>query len=365
MIEELRLRNFKAFQEVEIALTGLNLLVGANGAGKSSVLQSIAVLKQSIESGAVGSGQLMLNGELANLGTGRDVLHDNPLGDPPRIEIALAAEGVRASVVADYSPDADQLALYSSTSPWPEFAGLEQCTYIRADRLSPSEYYPYSYDSVLRKHAMGPRGEFAASYLQELGDSPVASGLMNAPDTGRSLLEQTSAWLGEICPGVDLAPHRIANTNLIRLDYGFGGSAGLGSSNRYRPTNIGFGISYALPIIVACLVADSHSILLLENPEAHLHPRGQSRLGELLCRVAGLDAQVVVETHSDHLLNGVRLGVKRGLLKSGSASCTFFTSENGVCAGIEQIGIDSSGRLSSWPAGFFDEEEAVLSQLLY
>ncbi|MGH3693299.1 MAG: AAA family ATPase [Pseudonocardiaceae bacterium] len=73
--------------------------------------------------------------------------------------------------------------------------------------------------------------------------------------------------------------------------------------------NIGFGFSYALPVIIAGLLAPGGGLLLVENPEAHLHPAGQSRLGRFLARIAGSGVQVVLETHSDHILNGVRLAV--------------------------------------------------------
>jgi predicted ATPase len=66
--------------------------------------------------------------------------------------------------------------------------------------------------------------------------------------------------------------------------------------------------------VVACLAASPGSLLLLENPEAHLHPRGQTAMAELIARTAAAGAQVIVETHSDHVLNGVRLAVKRRVL---------------------------------------------------
>ena len=78
-------------------------------------------------------------------------------------------------------------------------------------------------------------------------------------------------------------------------------------ADRMRPTNMGFGVSYALPVITAGLLAPAGSLLVVENPEAHLHPAGQSRVGRFLAHLAASGVQVVAETHSDHVLNGVRL----------------------------------------------------------
>ncbi|WUQ95544.1 AAA family ATPase [Streptomyces sp. NBC_00310] len=97
---------------------------------------------------------------------------------------------------------------------------------------------------------------------------------------------------------------------------------------RLRPT-------YALPIVVACLTAQPGGLVLLENPEAHLHPHGQTKMAELAASAAAQGAQLVVETHSDHVLNGIRLAVKRGPLTSEQAVVHFFRSTNG--SGVEVI----------------------------
>ena len=100
-------------------------------------------------------------------------------------------------------------------------------------------------------------------------------------------------------------------TDLMRLGFQFTRAGQVVSAAR-RPTNVGFGLGYALPIVVACLIAKPGALLLLENPEAHVHPQGQSAMARLSCAAASAGAQVIVETHSDHILNGVRLMVKRG-----------------------------------------------------
>lgn len=130
-----------------------------------------------------------------------------------------------------------------------------------------------------------------------------------------------------------------------------------------RPTNVGFGLTYALPIVVACLTAGPGSLILLENPEAHLHPRGQSRMASLIAAAASAGAQLVVETHSDHVLDGTRLAVKQGRLAASDTAVHFF---RGNGAGVEIITptVAEDGSLSEWPEGFFDESENTLDQLL-
>src|SRR5260370_36481781 len=93
----------------------------------------------------------------------------------------------------------------------------------------------------------------------------------------------------------------------------FGVTCSLGhqvASSEYGPTSVGFGITYALPIVVAVLSAHPGSLVIIENPEAHLHPRGQVKMGELLCQASAAGIQILIETHSDHVLNGIRLAVQ-------------------------------------------------------
>ena len=119
------------------------------------------------------------------------------------------------------------------------------------------------------------------------------------------------------------------------------------------------------PILVALLAARPGDVLLVENPEVHLHPRAQQRLGSLLASVAASGVQVIVETHSDHVLNGVRLAVKQPAIKPDDVAMHFFAP---ALTGGEFVPqspkIDSDGKLDVWPEGFFDQFDLALSQLL-
>ncbi|MER6709861.1 DUF3696 domain-containing protein [Streptomyces sp. NPDC000877] len=167
----------------------------------------------------------------------------------------------------------------------------------------------------------------------------------------------------ELCPGVNLQADAIEGTDSVRLSYGFGGTAGINATRRRRPTNVGFGLTYALPIVVACLTATPESLILLENPEAHLHPKGQSRMAALLSAAAATGAQLIVETHSDHVLNGVRIAVKQGVLQPEDTVVHYFQG-NGAGTEVVTPRIDKDGMLQQWPEGFFDEWENSLDQLL-
>ncbi|GAB2792961.1 DUF3696 domain-containing protein [Streptomyces chlorus] len=395
MIDRLALTNFKAFQHVDLPLGPLTLLTGLNSSGKSSVLQALALLHQSYTAGdldradeAAREGQLklgavpgtgfLLNGELVGLGTGQDVLHEDFTGDEPEITLAVSEGAYRYSWTVGYEKEQNLLPLVSAdlpltnagTTPPPGEAAVipgyftAGFQYLHADRISPAEFYPRDHHTAIGRGFLGVRGEHTVNYLRHhhgSRDGVVPEPLRHPGSRDRGLLAQAAAWIGELCPGVDIQAAAIEGTDVVRLSYGFSGPRG----PRRRPTNVGFGLTYALPIVVACLTARPGSLVLLENPEAHLHPHGQTRMAILAASAAAQGAQLVVETHSDHVLNGVRLAVKQGLLAPERAVLHYFRGDrDGSGVDIVSPHIDRDGRLDQWPEGFFDELENTLERLL-
>jgi predicted ATPase len=217
---------------------------------------------------------------------------------------------------------------------------------------------------VESQRSLGARGEYTVHYLSRFGDEHVANhAVIDESAASSRLLDQTQAWLDRICSGVQLEVSPQSSMDIVGLSYSFATSQG--PSNSFRPTNTGFGLSYTLPVIVAALAAPPDSCILIENPEAHLHPRGQTAVGRLLARASAGDVQVFLETHSDHVLNGIRLEVKGRRLRSDAVALNYTHKIHGsVECAIDAITLDDEARLSKWPVGFFDEYERVMSDLL-
>ncbi|MCY4151553.1 MAG: DUF3696 domain-containing protein [Aestuariivita sp.] len=135
------------------------------------------------------------------------------------------------------------------------------------------------------------------------------------------------------------------------------------SSVPFRATNIGSSISYALPVLTTLIGARAGEVVIIENPQAHLHPRGQTKMGELAVCAATAGVQVVIETHSDHLLDGVRLSVRRGKAASELTRIHFFTRGDAESHAVSPK-LLSDGSLTDWPKGFFDERDENLLSLL-
>jgi predicted ATPase len=366
MIDSLHLRNFKSFQEIEIPLGMLTLLSGVNGSGKSTILQSLAALKQSYDKNLLMlQGGLLLNGDYVELGVGKDVLCE--YSESSEIVISVTRDGSVASWSFAYVEKDDLLQMVSQPdSPFivPQWmsGGFQ---FLKADRIVPAVVYPKSYHQGVSRRSLGIRGQYAPYFLSVHQDESVSEERLKPGAVSNRLIDQVNAWLDEISPGVTVTASEIGGADLAQLVYRVGGTAGLESSNSYRATNVGFGLTYVLPVIVACLAARPGDLILLENPEAHLHPRGQTSMGELLCRTARAGVQIITESHSDHLLNGIRIAVAKELIFPDSVTLHFCKRRNdGRGSELLSPSLDAKGRLDQWPEGFFDEWERSLLELL-
>ena len=136
-----------------------------------------------------------------------------------------------------------------------------------------------------------------------------------------------------------------------------------------RPTafhsalNTGFGISYVLGLVVTILSAKPGSLILIENPEAHIHPSGQAALMRLISLAAANGVQIILETHSDHIINGALVNWKLNELDRGLLSVYYFDRDVNLNACPVRLGVGENGRIQKAPEGFFDQMKTDLEVL--
>ena len=367
MIKLLRLQNFKCFEDQIFSFRPLTLLTGLNGSGKSSVIQSLLLLRQSYEQEVLieGSG-LALNGDLVHIGTAHDALFENAKENIIGFELELE-NGVSNQWSFNYEggqENADVLSFAESQSETSSIVGSSLFTknfhYLQAERVGPRRFFETSDFLVRQQMQLGAAGEYTAHFLSVFEKTSIFyENLRHPTEPSRILRDQIEAWLGEISPGVRINLTPILNTDTVNLQYSFA------LSNQYRSTNVGFGLTYILPILVAVLTSKQGTLLIIENPEVHLHPKGQVPMCGLLARAASCGLQVIIETHSDHVLNGIRLAVHDGKLSPDDVQLHFLqrNAQDGV-AQVTSPHMDRDGRIDQWPDDFFDEWEKSLVALL-
>jgi len=364
MLQTVKLENFKCFQEQSFPFTSLTILAGLNGMGKSSLLQSLLLLRQSSDYLARG---LRLNGPYVNLGAARDVLYEGAEKD--FLAISLTEDSQENSYQFACSDSySDVLPLIASTAKCEYPAILSpRFTYLSAYRIAPQAFYSITNEADLKQRDFGATGEFTIQYLQIHRDDAISCDnlVLGSPDTN-SLGLQVQAWMNLISPGVSPIITINLQARTAELNYEF--IQGTNKTMTYKSVNVGFGITYVLPIIVTLLSARNGDLVFLENPEAHIHPKGQRYLGELIARTASGGVQIVLETHSDHILNGVRIAARKKIVNAADVTLTYFTTgheENGnYKRHIMWPKLLQNGQIDKWPEGFFDEWDNSLLELL-
>lgn len=357
MIERIRIRNFKCFREIDLPIRRLTILTGTNGAGKSSFVQALLLARQASEDER--TSVVQLNGPYGlEIGEAEDALY--VAAESQVIEVSLSIDDVWQEYQFSAVIEERVLHLPIARRPEPLPALLSSpgmsFTYLNAERLGPRDQLSVT-SAEISNIGVGIHGEYVAQAITLRERDVVVDALRHpSASTVQTFRAQVEAWMSDIVHPIRIeAQWPLGMTaSVIRFQTPDMESQSL------RPGNVGFGVSYALPIVVAGL-AVGHGVLIVENPEAHLHPGGQSKLGRFLGRVAGAGTQVIVETHSDHVLNGIRRAAvdDRTIDPSGVAVHYF----GGAQYPPVLIDVGGGGGMSSWPPGFFDQLDQDLGRL--
>ena len=318
MIHDLQLNGFKSFVAEEIELRPLTVLTGLNSSGKSSVIQALLLLEKAARNEPI---YLPGHGSL-NEST-------NPYVTDGLSISALYGENGRIGIFYD-------TRIEEVTVPFPHLI------YVSADR-----YGPLTMVSVEANSArLGNRGENIFKCIEDNADKLLPGTLRHDKSEGDTFLFNLRAWLSIISPNV-----KFESFIQVKSDSSYA------TFNGYRAKNVGFGLSYTLTVITALLLGcvQPGSVVMIENPEAHLHPRGQTEMARLIALCADAGVQVIIETHSDHLFDGIRHYVKKKPEFKDSVIAYWFELDNDGNTDVTQVKMDEQGRVAQWPAGMFDQ----------
>lgn len=353
MIGAVTIAGFKRFTSQRFDLAPLTVLAGLNGTGKTSFIHALLLAREA--SSLIGETAVRLNGPFGlELGTAEAVRNWDAGGD---IEVVVADDGGAAHRWTFRGPTDHALHLDVSATPASPPAAFSPktraFTYLGAERLGPRSVLGSSAlpaDSV----EVGVRGEYSAQVIAALGQRPLAYVDRRHPETADSesmlLKYEVERWLSEVVRPTELEAEAFPGTAVTALRFRAPGG------DWVRAPNMGFGVTYALPIVLGGLIAQPDGLLIVENPEAHLHPAGQSRMGFFLAWLSAHGVQVVVETHSDHVLNGVRRAIgEHRVLGASDAVVHYFDTAEGDKPRVTALHFTAVGGVSTWPSGFFDQ----------
>ena len=361
MINSIQISNFKCLKDITVNFRNLTVLAGSNSVGKSSVIQAILLSRISMErliqfnklDSKFESDNILdipLNGKyLLNLGNTKEVLSrdvNSKMIIFTLIDNTSNSKAILPFIAEDNKDDVYNLGLtdYMVSN---NFQNLKnEFYYLNSERLGPRLVYDVEqqeFDNV------GYQGEYTIQMLAQNKENSIVDfprrGFKDIPDA--KLISQVRAWMDYIIPGfyIDIAELE----GKLKKAYT--------TYSKSSPTNVGFGISYVLPIIINGLIAKEGSIFIVENPEAHLHPKGQSNIGYFLGQLSTSGLQIIIETHSEHVINGIRrASLEKKNKNTGSVLLNFFSGiDENKNTTIKEIYLAESADLTNFPRDFFDQ----------
>jgi predicted ATPase len=339
MIDELHVKAFKCLEDEKLEFRNLTVLAGTNSSGKSSVIQSLLQLALHSNQDYSSPLQKYLN-FISNFDETINLNID-------ATEYILAIKGLGSEIEYHFN---DQGAFTKD-----DYIGnilLEQISYskgnlifISADRVGPQTTYEINSNPLDK---FGIYGEYAIGFLEKSKKKYVVIDELIRDSSRKNLNTQVNYWLEKILD-TTIETEEIEGVNQVKASFKNG--------NFYvSPKNIGSGISYLISILIICLSSKKGQIIIIENPEIHIHPKAQSKLGEFLAFVASKGIQIVIETHNDHILNRFRYEVYKGRLKSDEIIIHYKEKDTP----FEQIEITENGKFydkngeNGFPGGFYD-----------
>lgn len=362
-IEKIILKNFKCHKNFEGDLKKLNILTGSNAAGKSSLVQALLLAYKSweeCEKKRINTNKIYG----MNLGIPMNIVSEDL--EEKNIEIELFLNGKKNKVVLGLPDDNDEISFdicneEDILEAKEHEYNLSKISlfYLNAERKGPRIV---SFINDIMTYSVGNAGENTGYVLSEMDKLQKISGDFRLPEDLRiSEIDRFSAnceeWLNVIIPDTKIRYSVDVEKNITTVMLQNQGEFHL-------PIATGFGITYVLPIIVQALAASmiKNSVLIVENPEAHLHPLSQSRLGKFLVLAAVNGVQVILETHSEHIVDGCRIQIAKEKQCENMKILFFEKKDNmSIC---KNINIQDDGELEEWPEGFFDQKRADLRELL-
>ncbi len=332
---KLKLKNYKCFQEAELDINNLTILLGANAAGKSSIIQSVLLYLKAVNvANSENKANISLYKDFGyDMGVIEHLLYKNAEDE----NIVLEVDEHQVTINLKNQPKLSDVITAETEHKDISYA------YLCAERLGPRNTIEYH-----NSENCGIHGEYTPYIISKIGERKADIHKWFGTNLGETFSAQLDDWVQFIFPDIKVqASCQFNKIALLQVN---------SKGNWLIPTHVGFGVSYALPILVDGLRLLPGSWFIVENPEAHLQPKAQTQIGYFLGRMAAAGLRVIVETHSEHILEGIAAVVQSkeyGILKDHVS--VFVLEQTGGCPCIRKASLQRSGvSKDEFPTDFFD-----------
>jgi predicted ATPase len=360
-ITRITIEGYKSIvKEQSIEIAPLTILAGANSSGKSSMIQPLLLLKQTLEA-PFDPGPLLINGPILKFTSTDQFLSKRSgkrtlrisikAGDEARWTLPLVRQRGQPLVITVPKPSFQFVERRKARSrpgytilsyelgPHAVVGEIEKMIHVRGLRGNPERTYPIT---AVGERFPGIFEHYVASIVEHW---QVKSA------------EETLGGLNNNLDHLDLNSGVVAvRINDAQLELRVKRTKG--AQDLVNIADVGFGVSQAIPILVALRVAESGQLVYVEEPEQHLHPRAQTRIADVLADAAKRGVKVVVETHSSLLLRAVQTLIAKRQLDPDLVRLHWFTRDKSGVTHVRSAQMDENGAYGDWPGDF---DEVILS----
>ena len=394
-LKRLAVQGYKSLRDrIEMDFGSLTVLAGANGSGKSSLMQPLLLLKQTFEA-PYDPGGLLLSGPNVSFASAREMLWK----DAEKLVIRMET---KSGLVGEctFRPDQKMVSLLTAECIWgkaertvrlyPEMTKEEvskaaqelQELRLGMSRLEMSRemekraklvkyraflvidlpWVPRSlwiqFANITRAliHVPALRGnpQRTYRYAAPSGSFPglftdYVAGVIAQWQEEKTEMEGLWKDLKRLGLTWKVETQRVSATDVEVRVGRLPGSRRGGARDMVNIADVGFGVSQVLPVVVALRAAQPGQMVYIEQPEIHLHPNAQVRLADLLVQAAKRGVQVVVETHSELILLGIQTSVARGELSPNAVKLHWFERDKEGATRITTAELDEDGAFGNWP----------------
>ena len=356
MVSRIFIDGFKSIDQVDLQLGNLTVLSGINSAGKSTVIQALLYMIQTMEQHV----QKETVSEYVVLGKFPDVRNYIKGNKEILLQMEVKTEtetqtlSFKITAGNHFSVSIQKLKYETNLV---DYVTSHKIVYLSADRIGVKKAYDLN---IEKPQDIGGHGEYTFSFLGVYGQEPIfEKTFAYEPETvGMSLNNQVNYWLDYLI-GFHIRTEIVADVDQVVATY-----SNSRNNRYYRAGNVGTGVTYIAEMVIAALSCKVDDMLVIENPEIHLHPRAQSHFIEFLAFLAERGLQVIVETHSDHIYNGVRKCVKKKTLLRDKVSIYFLELDETMQTKTDYITLNAEGAEEKHPYGLFDQFDDDLDELL-
>ena len=412
LIEEIRVQGYKSLVDATLHVRPLTLLAGTNSSGKSSIMQPLLLIKQTMEAPYQPAGALVLNGAHVQAETAGELVSKVKLAQSDVLfsfngtnkfpgNPNLAGKNIALSTALSYKLNDENFAInyqnvnYNNlskvnltTESWTgEFLSRAKDAEEETGQVKRSNAFLYlemfSADGEpkgpvrltrllevtisLIMHIPGLRRPPQRSYLNTFFSDQIKGtfDLYAAGTVSQWQEQQDTEKLAKLNDYLrrlgltDAVTAKVKNANEVELSVSRLPAGAKGKSRKADMVNIadvGIGVSQVLPILVALIAAQEGQIVYVEQPELHLHPRAQVAMAELLAEAANRGVRVIVETHSSLLLLTVQTLIAQDRIKNTDVALHWFARDAKGATTVTHVQPDEDGAYGEWPEDFGDVE---------